>query len=329
MSARKCIDAAVHSTGSLPLPPFLIDWFSLKGKHVTKSLLAYWLTLVFLSHASPAFSWGDAGHEIVARVADHYLDPAVRNKIKIILIADATHLTLSRDIAAEATWADRFRDSDRDTTKVHYEQTRQWHFIDLEVHGGSLKAACFGHPALPVGVPASRGPAQSCIVDKIEQFTTELKSPATAAAEKLRALQFLLHFVGDVHQPLHASDDHDRGGNEKLVAATGIEAGNLHHYWDAEFVLQLGNQPAQVAQHLIANITAAQIKEWSTGAASDWAMESLDIAKTTAYGLLPPPNSRGRYFLNKNYVHSATAASATQLSRAGVRLAHVLNEALK
>src|SRR5262249_19143564 len=115
-------------------------------------------------------------------------------------------------------------------------RTRNWHFINIELKDGNLAAACFGHPGLPPGTPASRGPATACVVDKIDQFAAELAAADTHTSERRLALQFLLHFVGDIHQPLHAADDHDAGGNDKLVSATGFEPGKLHGYWDLEFV---------------------------------------------------------------------------------------------
>src|SRR6516225_4043340 len=99
--------------------------------------------------------------------------------------------------------------------RQRYEQTRQWHFVNIELDGPNLDRACFGHPRLPAAVPASSSPAKACLVDKIEQFTAELSNSATAPGERLLALEFLLHLVGDVHQPLHAVDDHDAGGNRK------------------------------------------------------------------------------------------------------------------
>jgi len=87
-------------------------------------------------------------------------------------------------------------------------------------------------------VAASGGPPNACVVDKIRQFNTELAAPGTDPQERIIALKFLLHFVGDVHQPLHSADDHDQGGNSKRVSARGFPAGNLHHFWDTEFVEQ-------------------------------------------------------------------------------------------
>jgi hypothetical protein len=129
-------------------------------------------------------------------------------------------------------------------------------------------------------------------VDKIDQFAPELGNPATGAFEQLLALKFLLHFVGDLHQPLHAADDHDAGGNKKLVAAGGQHPGNLHRYWDVEFVERLGTDPRQVAANLIGQISEMQRQEWSRGTPDDWAMEAFALARDDAYELLPQPGDR-------------------------------------
>lgn len=75
-----------------------------------------------------------------------------------------------------------------------------------------------------VGTVASNGSADGCVVDKIEQFAAQLANPATDPEEQIVALKFLLHFVSDLHQPLHSSDDHDRGGNAIKVSANGFKA---------------------------------------------------------------------------------------------------------
>jgi hypothetical protein len=247
--------------------------------------------------------------------------------VATLLAADTDTLT-GHDIASEATWADKYRDSDRDTTKIRYLATRQWHFVDIELTQPDLAAACFGNPPLPPGVPASKGPPQACVVDKINQFAAELSDPATAAPEQLLALKFLLHFVGDLHQPLHASDDHDAGGNKKLVAGDGPRPSNLHHYWDVEFVERLGTDPRQVAATLIGEISEQQRKEWSSGTSADWAMEAFALARRDGYGLLPRPGDQGTYALPPAYTEQAEQDVALQLGRAGVRLAFVLNRAL-
>ena len=275
-----------------------------------------------------AFAWGDEGHEVIGLIADHYLEPGVRSRVHVLLAMDASGLT-AKDIAHESTWADKYRDSDRDTTKVRYYRTRNWHFVDLELDGADLNQACFGRPELPSGTAASAGPAEACLVDKINQFYAELKSPMTDEPERSLALQFLLHFVGDVHQPLHAADDHDQGGNRKIVDTPGIESNNLHRAWDIEFVARLGANETEIAQRLISGITEPQRARWSGGAAVEWAMDSLSVARSHAYGLLPPPDHENRYQLSPAYVSDATTVTGEQLSKAGVRLAFLLNQALR
>jgi|SRR5271155_2067732 len=81
----------------------------------------------------------------------------------MLLTTDTDTLT-GHDIAREATWADKYRDSDRDTTKVRYDATRLWHFVDIEVAEPNLASACFGHPPLPPGIPTSKGPPRACVV---------------------------------------------------------------------------------------------------------------------------------------------------------------------
>ena len=277
---------------------------------------------------APAYAWGDEGHEVIGLIADHYLESAVCAKVNAILAGDSTNLTPSTQMDQEATWADKFRDSDRNTTKVHYNQTRNWHFVDLELEGPDLQTACFGRPALPKNSLASLGAAEDCVVDKIDEFTAELTRPTTSRQERLFALEFLLHFVGDVHQPLHSSDDHDRGGNLKIVSAPGIPSNNLHHDWDTEFVARLGGHATDVAQQLIANITDARRAQWTTGTAADWAGESFAVAKDHSYGLLPVADSPNHYQLSAAYVSDATIVTREQLSKAGVRLAFLLNRAL-
>jgi len=296
--------------------------------HVSRRMSLAALACGLLAFPGSSWAWGDEGHEAIGLIADHFLTPGVRQKVAALLATDGTQLTPNVGIASEATWADKFRDSDRRTTKVHYNGTHEWHFVDIELTGGNIDTACFGHPALPIGTPASQGPPKDCVVDKIEEFLLELKSPATTPEERRLALEFVLHFVGDVHQPLHASDDHDRGGNDKRASAKGIKANNLHHYWDTEFVKRLGATPQLVADSLLAQITVSRVSQWQTGVASDWAQESYGLAESEAYGRLPKPTKTGLYKLPDSYVSAATQTTGLQLSKAGVRLAQVLNTAL-
>ena len=171
-------------------------------------------------------------------------------------------------------------------------------------------------------------PYATIIVDKLEQFEAELKDDHTAPAERRLALQFVLHFVGDIHQPLHASDAHDQGGNQEQIEADGQSPGNLHRYWDVEFVRALGLDPQVVADSLIAQVGPDEIRACQSGAAADWARESYAVGKQISFGRLPPAIAPHRYRLSADYVQTAVGAVRLQLKRAGLRLACVLNRDL-
>jgi hypothetical protein len=277
-----------------------------------------------IASSLPALAWGDEGHEVIALIAQTHLDPTALKKVSALLAADTDSLT-SHDIAAEATWADKLRNSNDNGAR---QKTRQWHYVDIEISAPDIDYACFGHPFLSSGELASNGPEADCVVDKIQQFAAELASPATNPEEQIVALKFLLHFVGDIHQPLHAADDNDRGGNEKRVAATGFRAGNLHHFWDTEFVRRLGPDAAAIASDLNRRISASDVQRWSQGGAADWALETFTIGRDDAYGQLPEPSGRGIFVLSDDYVAMADRDVASQLSKAGIRLAYILNKTL-
>lgn len=285
-----------------------------------------WLAWLCLAQQA-AHAWGDDGHKIVGLIANHFLGAAVQAQVTAILAGDQTHLVPATDIATEATWADKYRDSDR-PSGPRYTQTHNWHFVDIELNGPDQDAACNHHPVVPAGTPASAADPNDCVVDKIDQFAAELANPATPADERRMALEFILHFVGDLHQPLHASDDNDKGGNSKKVRGPGMSASNLHSYWDTPFVTALGADDAAVANTLIAQITPAQQSQWRQGVTAGWAQESFQIARSEVYGRLPAPQADGTYVLDSAYVANAEQIVRQQLSKAGVRLAMVLNNAL-
>lgn len=238
-----------------------------------------------------------------------------------ILLTDADTLT-GPDMIARSTWADAWR-------SAGHRETASWHFVDLELDHPDLSSACFGRPA-PAS-PPSAGPAQDCVVDKLDQFTAELAAPGTPAPERLLALKYVLHFVGDVHQPLHASDHQDRGGNCVRIALGGVRTSNLHAYWDTGVLEPLGSDPQAAAMTLSARITPAQATAWAHGTAADWALESFGVAKAVAYTLNTPAgcgSDAAPVALPDAYVAAAQAAADLQLEKAGVRLAWVLTTAL-
>jgi hypothetical protein len=274
---------------------------------------------------SAAMAWGDDGHKAIALIAEHYFTPNAKRQVEALLAADTDDLT-KHNIADAATWADRWRDVNH--RRDNYDATKNWHYVDLEIEDPDIKAACFGRQPLPDGTPASIGDKKACVVDKIGQFAAELAAPGTDAEERVMALKFLLHFVGDLHQPLHASDHRDNGGNSVKVTVDGFDGkarDNLHGFWDTQFVGAIARPPAALAKQLLAQITPEQEAEWRQGTPDDWAMEAFEIAISDVYG---DPPLGGNVHLDAAYVERAKADVALQLSRAGIRLAAVLNRAL-
>jgi len=290
-------------------------------------ITGFFAVALLLCGLQPALSWGDDGHETTALIAQRCLTSDVKKKVVAMLAADSDGLT-KHDIASEATWADKYRDENK--RQDHYEQTKNWHFTDIEIDHPDLVAACFGRKPLPPGTLASNGDPEDCAVDKIEQFQSELSAPDTDAEERLFALKFILHLVGDIHQPLHSSDNHDQGGNEvKVIVDDFRHSSNdeLHGFWDTQFVDDIAKPPAALASQLVAQINVDDARTWAQGTPDDWAMEAFEIGKADAYGN-PPLSADSTQHLSGTYVHKAEADVRLQLSRAGIRLAHVLNTAL-
>jgi hypothetical protein len=290
--------------------------------------------IVFVFPTHSLFAWGDLGHQIVGVIAYTRLKSAVKTKVDALLAADKDDLT-APDFVSRTVWADKYRESDRQTTRIRYETTRKWHFADIEITTGDIDAACEQHPKLPRGTLASAGPANNCVIDKIDQFIVELRDPFVVKAEKILALKFLLHLLGDLHQPLHAADKKDRGGNDVPVfIGSNSQATNLHYYWDNYVLEKLGSDPRLIGARLSKNISTGTAEAWSKGAPIAWAMESFRRAKSVAYNfaeLQEFVDDRGfkGVRLDATYENSARLAARQQLSKAGVRLAAVLNNTIR
>ena len=269
-----------------------------------------------------AYAWGNEGHQIIATIAMDQLTPTVRAKVDAMLATDTSNLT-AHDIASEATWADAYRNAG-------HRETAAWHFVDNEIdRAPDLMNACFGFPA--PDQPPSSGPSQDCVVDKIEEFRTELLADDTAPGERLLALKYLLHFVGDIHQPLHASDNHDRGGNCVHVSLGGSRTTNLHAFWDTGVIQLMGPDAQAITARLEAQISPARRQAWTSGDAKAWALDSYQVATSVAYMLGTSPGCASDVApitLPDGYQTKAEAAAQVQLEKAGVRLAWLLNQTL-
>jgi hypothetical protein len=285
---------------------FTPPWRRFIGKTRRIAVLA---AVAALSLPATADAWGAEGHRVIALLAAGYLTPAARAQLGRLLAADRDPLT-APDIASRATWADVWR--------RQAAWSAPWHYIDIEIDHPDLAAAC----------------RDLCVVTAIEHFDRELRDRPTAQPERIFALKMILHLVGDIHQPLHAADAHDHGGNCEMISysprwAYGRQrVMKLHAFWDDGVVEALGFNPASIAQAMRNDITPAQVSDWARGVPADWARESFGVAKRVAY---PGAGQlgcavMGTMPLSIAYQRAAEAAARLQLERAGVRLAMVLNQ---
>jgi S1/P1 Nuclease len=167
-------------------------------------------------------------------------------------------------------------------------------------------------------------PHDDCVVAKIEEFERVLSDHQKPDRERLEALKYLVHFIGDVHQPLHASNDHDRGGNDVAVMFMGLPT-NLHAVWDSSITAPaVKGDERSYALQLVREITPAKRRRWSRGDPVSWANESHRIAARVIYKLLPHGGT-----LPDSYGNEALPIVNEQLERAGVRLGMVLNTSLR
>jgi nuclease S1 len=297
-------------------------------------------------HPSESRAWGAAGHKIIALLAERLLqtaDPPIANRVGEILATDTSNSWTTPDIAGEAVWADALREKSPEGRAA----TSKWHFVKLDPGNPDLGKACFGRPGLRPMMPASHGPPEDCIVDKIEQFAKELHEPGTSAPERLMALQFLLNLVGDLHDPLLAIERGDQSGLcVGVLPPTSRTPIRLSSYWEEDLVTEAeGKDPAKAAEQIAARLTAIEIRKWSGGTPDDWARESYELAKSAVYrfpaesgGKFSFPMRKGEanacgpvplYRLDGAYRDRALAVVKEQLAKAGVRLAVVLRENLQ
>ncbi len=304
------------------------------------------VTAALLCQTQPGWAWGDEAHEIIALLADRLLetgDPPVEKKIAEILATDKSNTWTKTDIAGEAIWADALREKSPEGRVA----TTKWHYVKLGPDKPDLNKACFGRPVLRAMMPASHGPQDDCIVDKIEQFAKELREPGTSDPERVMAVQFLLNLVGDIHDPLFTVERGDQTGRCVAVLPPGSKTPvRLSEYWEDDLVAEAeGNNPAKAAQQIAARLTAIDIRKWSGGTPEDWARELYELAQSVVYrfsaepvGKFSFPTRKGEadacgpvplHRLDAGYRDRAVAATKEQLAKAGVRLAALLRDSLQ
>jgi hypothetical protein len=242
-------------------------------------------------------AWGAEGHEIVALIAARELAPAARTQIAHLLggVAMMVH---------ESNWADEIRDQRRDTGP--------WHYVDIPLQASGYD-------------PRRDCPSRDCVVAQIENDMGVLSDRKLGDRVRAEALRFLIHFAADVHQPLHAEDNDDKGGNAVRVWL-GHERANLHRVWDMDVVRPLGPDSSAAADSIARSISPQQRKAWQSGTSAAWANEAHAIARDQIY---PPLMGRRELRLPRDYAWRQIAVTRLQLARAGVRLAWLLNTALR
>jgi len=284
--------------------------------------------LILSFFCSAAFAWGDLGHEVVMAIAWQHLTPQSKQIIESLLAKDNSTLTAKTPLAM-ATWADRYRSQMGPDGRDAYQQTHLWHFVDLNIDHPNLDKACIHFPSHS-GF-ASNGQSHDCVTHKINEFSVELKrfhasSDPREQQEALLAVKFLVHFMGDLHQPLHASNHHDSGGNKVKIFFNNRQV-NLHHFWDTSIVLSLGSDPNEIALMLNKEITHNNIVYWQKGTVVDWTKESFETAKQLIYQPLLASHDKDFYNHQSNFIEAQRIAKI-QLEEAGVRLAYLLNQDL-
>jgi len=317
---------------------------------IAKRLLCALVLLLLCTASVQVRAWGCEGHEIVAFIAMRHLAPEVATQINAILAASPVSPTLRRYcrnsglplIAEVATWADDVRSEQPDTGPFHYVN------IPLTTTRDQYDAAQLCQ--------------QTCVIDVVSKFAQQLKTNGDPKA-RADALRFLIHFVGDIHQPLHDEDNGDQGGNcvpveyeDEPPRQTNPQSEgfypNLHTVWDTSMI------QAMLAQHdmtveefadFLDRRYQPRLQRWNSGQPIDWAWEGHDAA-VTAYRALPVSLPRDmnivkvgscadnnhishrllelHVVLGEHYENVARPIIEEQLTKAGIRLAAMLNSTL-
>jgi hypothetical protein len=194
-----------------------------------------------------------------------------------------------------------------------------WHYQNVDIcRPFDLKAACKDG---------------NCVSAQIERQARLLADRSVPARERLQALAFLVHFVGDLHQPMHAGDRGDKGGND-VKATYGVIAGrtNLHSMWDGWIPERAITTPPAGPRALVAEVPAAERAALAGGTVEQWSRESWEAARTLAYSSLTDdlcgPKPTQRPTLTEADVRALIAPVRRFVAVGGLRLAKLLDDAL-
>jgi hypothetical protein len=245
-------------------------------------------TLVGALLCGSAWAWGSEGHQVVALIAEKQLTPNARAEVNRLLALEP-----GETLASISSWADEHRSP----------QTGPWHYVNFP------KGDCNYQPERDC-------PDGHCVVAAIEKFTSVLESSASDE-KRLNALKYLVHFVGDVHQPLHAGYGEDRGGNTYQLQAF-MRGTNLHAVWDSGLIKSLDIDALALTAELLATPQAKTTSAWTPALAAE---ESCRIVSTE--GFYP-----GR-LVDAPYIRRFVPVMKDRLAVAGARLGYLLNRIWK
>jgi hypothetical protein len=263
------------------------NWMWRSGAALSMSLLL----------SAQAFGWGDEGHKIISIIADRHLTAQARRKVEEIIGPGIS-------LASISNWAD--------TIQRARPETSSWHYIDIPMAASQIDFArdC---------------PKGNCVTAAIARSIGVVRDTLSPPEAKVEALKFLVHFVGDLHQPLHCVDNNDRGGSRLQVAFFG-ERTNFHRLWDSLLIERIDPNAESYAARLDGGLSQTDIDVWDQGTLDDWALETHALAVKVIYAGLP----RGELpELGADYLHTAAPTIDHQLQMTGIRLANILNELFK
>lgn len=283
-------------------------------KVLARPLLRLSVLAALLGLSAPASAWWDYGHETVARIALDEASPATRAEVRRLLRQGALLDTPACPVATigqASVWADCIRRGDR------FSYTAPWHYQNVDVcRPFDMDSAC------------ANG---NCVSAQVERNLRLLKDRALPRRERLQALLFLIHFVGDLHQPLHAGDRGDLGGNRFRAYYSRIRS-NLHAIWDGLLAERSISTPPGEARGLLSALGRDERSAMAQGSVEDWARESWEVSRRFAYGgVLADPCAdvpAEPPVITQAQIRELIPVVRTQVTRGGLRLARLLDEAL-
>ncbi|MEN3973061.1 S1/P1 nuclease [Sphingomicrobium sp. XHP0235] len=251
------------------------------------------VSIAVSASAPPAHAWGQNGHRIIGAIAQDKISGKTR--------AEIARTLGSEGLAEASTWAD---DERSNPTTFWQKEAGPYHYVTVPK----------GMEYDDVGAP-SEGDA----VSALKRFTATVRDPSASPEEKALALRFIIHIVGDLHQPLHAGNGEDRGGNDIDVRWFG-EQTNLHSVWDTKMIEGQNLSYSEYANWLDAKLTPELVVEWWQPDVLMWVAESAAIRDRLYPGVETAPNLGWSY----QYQHLGTVER--RLQQGGVRLAAYLDD---